>query len=138
MWEIKAMITENHINKTYMYSKHRNDPWGTYSFCIWWLQVVIITLVLTLTLNLLFLEAAVPRCSVKKVLLKIFAKFTGKHLCQSPATLLKKRLWHRCFPVNYVKFLRTPFLTEHLQWLLLYFHHRMSLITQFAPKTVSY
>ena len=22
---------------------------------------------------------------------------------------LKKRLWHRCFPVNFVKFLRTPF-----------------------------
>ena len=37
-----------------------------------------------------------------------------------PATLLKKRLWHRCFPVNFVKFLRTPFLTEHLPWLLLY------------------
>ena len=27
-----------------------------------------------------------------------------------PATLLKKRLWHRCFPLNFVKFLRTPFL----------------------------
>ena len=26
-----------------------------------------------------------------------------------PATLLKKRLWHRCFPVNVAKFLRTPF-----------------------------
>ena len=32
-----------------------------------------------------------------------------------------KRLWHRCFPVNFVKFLRTPFLTEHLLWLLLNF-----------------
>ena len=27
-----------------------------------------------------------------------------------PATLLKRRLWHRCFPVNFAKFLRTPFL----------------------------
>ena len=36
-----------------------------------------------------------------------------------PATLLKKRPWHRCFPVNFAKFLRTPFLTEHLQWLAL-------------------
>ena len=36
-----------------------------------------------------------------------------------PATLLKKRLWHRCFPVNFVKFLRTPFFMEHLRWLLL-------------------
>ena len=35
------------------------------------------------------------------------------------ATLLKKRLWHRCFPVNFVKFLRTPFLTERLWWLFL-------------------
>ena len=25
------------------------------------------------------------------------------------ATLLKKRLWHSCFPVNFEKFLRTPF-----------------------------
>ena len=26
-----------------------------------------------------------------------------------PETLLKKGLWHRCFPVNFVEFLRTPF-----------------------------
>ena len=47
------------------------------------------------------------------------AKFTGKHLCQSVflnkvaglkfATLLQKRPWHRCFPVNFAKFLRTLF-----------------------------
>ena len=28
----------------------------------------------------------------------------------SPATLLKKRLWRRCLPVNFAKFLRIPFL----------------------------
>ena len=52
------------------------------------------------------------RCSVKKGVLRNFAKITEKHLCQSlrSATLLKKRLWHRCFPVNFEKFLRTPFL----------------------------
>ena len=59
------------------------------------------------------------RCSVRKGVLRNFAKFTGKHLCQSlflnkvaglrPAILLKKRLWHRCFPVNFAKFLRTTF-----------------------------
>ena len=27
----------------------------------------------------------------------------------APATLSKKRIWHRCFPVNSTKFLRTPF-----------------------------
>ena len=51
----------------------------------------------------------------KKGVLRNFAKFTGKYLCESlffnrPATLLKKRLWNRCFLVNFAKFLRTPFL----------------------------
>ena len=65
----------------------------------------------------------------KKDVLRNFAKFIGKHLCHShffnkvaglsTATLLKKRLWHRCFSVNFAKFLKTPFLTEHLRWLLL-------------------
>ena len=74
------------------------------------------------------IEAVIWRCSVKKVF-RNFTKFTGKHLCQSlffnktaglgAATLLKKRLWQRCFPVKFVKFLRTSFLTEHLRWLLL-------------------
>ena len=30
------------------------------------------------------------------------------------ATSLKKRLWHRCFPVNFTKLLKTPFLSEHI------------------------
>ena len=30
-----------------------------------------------------------------------------------PATLLKKRLWHRCFLVNFVKSTRTPFLQNN-------------------------
>ena len=29
-----------------------------------------------------------------------------------PATLLKKRLWHKCFPVNFAKFLKTLFLQK--------------------------
>ena len=73
-----------------------------------------------------------PKVFYRKDVLRYFAKFTGKHLCQSlffnkvaclrPGTLLKKRLWHRCFPVNFAKFLRTSFFTEHLRWLLLYVH----------------
>ena len=64
------------------------------------------------------------RCSVKNDVLRNFAKFTGKHLCQSlffnkvasvPATLLIKSLWHRCFPVNFAKFVRTLFFAEHLR-----------------------
>ena len=63
-----------------------------------------------------------------KGVLRNFAKFTGKHLCQSfffnkvadlrPATLLKKRLWHRCFSCGFCKIFKNLF-TEHLQWLLL-------------------
>ena len=45
--------------------------------------------------------------------------FFNKVAGPMPASLLKKRLWHRYFPVNFVKFLRTSFLTEHLWWLLL-------------------
>ena len=56
----------------------------------------------------------------KKGVLRNFAKFTGKHLLQSPflnevagpepAILLKKILCHRFFPVNFAKFLRKSFL----------------------------
>ena len=64
----------------------------------------------------------------KKSVLRNFAIFTEKHLCQSlffnkiaclrPATFLKMILWHSCFLVNFAKFLRTPFIMEHLWWLL--------------------
>ena len=37
------------------------------------------------------------------------------------ATLLKKRPWHRCFPVNFAKFLRTPVLQNTSARLLLCF-----------------
>ena len=62
------------------------------------------------------------RCSIIKGILRNFTKFTGKHLCQSlrPATLLKKRLWHGCFPMNFVKFSRTPYLQNTSGRLLLY------------------
>ena len=29
------------------------------------------------------------------------------------------RLQHKCFPMKFAKFLRTPFFTEHFRWLLL-------------------
>ena len=67
-----------------------------------------------------------------------FAKFTGKHLRQGLflnkveslrlSTLFKKRPWHKCFSVKYAKFLRTPFLTNHLRWLRLnYFKEYQSM-----------
>ena len=59
-----------------------------------------------------------PEVFWKMGALRNFAKCTGKRLL--PETLLKKRLWYRCFPVNFAKLLRTPFFIEHLWWLLLF------------------
>ena len=69
------------------------------------------------------------RCSVKKDVLKHFEKFTKKQFCQSlffnkvtglrPANLLIKRLRHSFFPVNFAKFLKTPFLQNFSGRLLL-------------------
>ena len=45
----------------------------------------------------------------------LFNKVADLRACN----FIKKRLQHRYFPVKFAKFLRTPFFTEHLQWLLL-------------------
>ena len=57
---------------------------------------------------------------VKKVLLEISqhlqentcakVSFLNKVAGLKPLTSLKERLLHRCYPVNFAKFLRTPFL----------------------------
>ena len=60
-----------------------------------------------------------PEVFYEKGVLRTFAKFTGKHLCQSLLCNRVASLWHKCFPANFAKFLRTPFLTGHIQWLLL-------------------
>ena len=56
------------------------------------------------------------RCSVREDVLRNFAKFTGKHLCQAlfvsgpkACNFIKKRLCHRYVRVNFAKFLRTSF-----------------------------
>ena len=47
-----------------------------------------------------------------------FQKQSSGGVLERPATSLKTSLWHRYFPVHFAKFLRAPFLTEHLRWLL--------------------
>ena len=62
----------------------------------------------------------------KKGVLRNFTKFTGKHLYESPffsgslsfCIFIKKESLAQVFPVNFAKFLRAPFLTEHLRWLI--------------------
>ena len=58
-------------------------------------------------------EAVAQGCSVKKMFLETSQNSqenTCECECLRPATLLKKRLWHSCFPVNFMKFLITFFL----------------------------
>ena len=65
------------------------------------------------------LQKQPPGVILLKGVFKNFAKFTKeKPVSESlfnkvaglrSAALFKKRLWHSCFPVNFVKFLRTPF-----------------------------
>ena len=52
--------------------------------------------------------------------LRKFAKCTWKHFCQSLFFYKVVVFWHRCFPVNFAKFLSTPFFIKHLWWLLLF------------------
>ena len=61
-------------------------------------------------------RSSCPKVFCKKGVFRNFAKFIRKHLCN----FIKKRLWNRCFPVNFAKFLRTSFLKETVRWLLLF------------------
>ena len=75
-----------------------------------------------------------PQVFCIKDALKTFVKFTGKRLYQSLffnkvaglglATLFKKRLWRRCFSVNFAKFLSTYFLQNASRQLFLKVTHR--------------
>ena len=75
---------------------------------------------------------------MRKSFLRNLAKFIGKLLRQSlfcnkvvglrSATLLKKRLWHKCFLVNFAKFLRTTFLQNTSGRLLLSYVHSIQIV----------
>ena len=80
-----------------------------------------------------FRKSIINRWSIKKLFLKNFAIFTGNHLCWShffnenlglqSCSLIKKRLQHRCFPVNITKFLRIPVLKTSMNGCLNVFLH---------------
>ena len=54
----------------------------------------------------------------KKVFLKIWQS-SLENICARVSFLIKKRLWYRCFPVNFAKALRTPSYIKHFWWLRL-------------------
>ena len=83
----------------------------------------------TKTITWLINRSSHQRCSVKKMFLEI-SQNSQESTCSMvfvliklqvwSATLLRKRLWHRCFPVNFAKFLRAPLLQNTSRRLLLY------------------
>ena len=107
--------------------------YGSFLFCLQkkpeTLQILYSTKDLTLPSQMhkisSYIQKELPRRVLQKRCSQKFQKFIGKHLCWSlyfnkvaDPTLLKQRLWHRYFPVTFAQFLRKPFLTEHLGWLL--------------------
>ena len=79
-----------------------------------------------------FLRSSSPEVFCIKGAFKSLAKFTAKHQClaqphfkyrwtSQPPTLLKNRLWHSCFSVNFVKFLKISFFHIISERQLLYF-----------------
>ena len=57
-------------------------------------------------------------CSYEKVFFEISQNSQENISGVRAATLLKKSFWHRCFPVNFTKLLRTPFVQNSSGWLL--------------------
>ena len=58
-----------------------------------------------------------PEVFCKKGVLRNFAKFTGKYLCQS--LLIKKKTLAQMFSCEFCEISKNSFFTEHLRWLLL-------------------
>ena len=56
------------------------------------------------------------------------------HAGLRPVNLLKKRLWHRCFPMNFVKYLRTPFLQNTSGRLLLTKEELTKMVLEYQNK----
>ena len=87
-----------------------------------------------------FRQKRPPEVFWKKDVLINFAKFTGKHLCQGlfmsvakACNFIKQRLWHRSFPVNFAKVLRTPFLQNTSRQLLLC---RLNWVSDYYAKSI--
>ena len=70
-------------------------------------------------------EAVVTRCSVKKGVLRSFAKFTGKHFYQS--LFFKKETLAQVFSCEFCEISKNTFPYRHLRWLLLEFQNESTL-----------
>ena len=82
-------------------------------------------------------------CFVRKGVFRNFTKFTGKKTCprvffnKVAGLRFKKRFWHRCFPVSFVKFLRTSF-SQNTSWRLFFLCHLIPLVRFFQGLKCAY
>ena len=84
----------------------------------------------------------------KKGVMRNFAEFTRKHICQNlffdkvnlcrSVTSLKTSLKRRCFLENFVKFVRTPFLKKTTRRLFLIIAVSIVVKGELANQTVNY
>ena len=83
--------------------------------------------------NITLTEAATGGVLYKKVFLKI-SQNSQKSTCVRVSFLIscraqaEKRLWHRCFPVGFVKFSRTSFLQNTSRRLILHLLQNTTLV----------
>ena len=73
-----------------------------------------------------------PEVFCRKVVLRNFSKFTGKHMCQRlffnkvvglACNFIKKETLVQVFSCEFWEISKNTFFTEHLRWLLLKFSH---------------
>ena len=90
-----------------------------------WINIILRKVKIYYSFKRIQLRSSRPEVFCKKGVLRNFAKFTWNTCARvsflitlQAATLLKKRTWHRFVSANFPKFQRTPFLTEHLRWLI--------------------
>ena len=98
-------------------SKYRQIPW-THDSSFWKvtlyfsLQLVNLPLITVWNYHMVNVKrrGSTPKRKTGIFYCSLLSLAIRNHFCHQPTTLLKKRLWHRCFFVNFVKFLRIPFL----------------------------
>ena len=90
-------------------------------------NLIIIFKIFKIKLEIYLVKSSHQRCSIIKGVLRNFAKFTGKHLCQSlffnkvkAYNFIKKEILAQVFPVIFAKFLRTHILQNTSGRLLLF------------------
>ena len=106
------MTDNSNTPDTFIFNKYEIDSNGSPVLCMFFFNYMLGNLITdntTLSRSEVFFK--------KNVFLEIL-KNSQENTCArvsflkklQAATLLKKRLWHRCFHVNFEKFSRTPFL----------------------------